>query len=200
MPPEMIINMAKKRRLSGIAITDHNTIEGGLSALAKNEKDDFLIIVGTEVHSEIGDIIGLFLKEEITSRQSNEIVRQIHRQGGIAILPHPYNHHLSLSCELLASLDAVEVRNGRVKDYADRARCEIVDRYRLASTAGSDAHCPWEVGRAWTEVEALDGPAVREAILQRSCRSAGCSTPPSTSAILLSKMIKRYRRLCKHRA
>ena len=200
MSPKAIIDKAKRKCLSGIAITDHGTIKGGLIALAENEDDDFLVIVGTEIHSEIGDIIGLFLKEEITSHDSQEVVHEIHQQGGIAVLPHPYNHHhLPLSGDLLASLDAVEVRNGRVKDYTDRVMGEVVSVHQLASIAGSDAHLPWEVGRVWTEIEGdtQDALAVRDAIIHRCCQPSGYAASPSRTAILLSKMMKRYRQLWK---
>jgi hypothetical protein len=200
MSPKTIINAAKKRCLSGVAVTDHGTIEGGLRTLAENDDDDFLVIVGTEIHSEIGDIIGLFLEEEITSRESKEIVSQIHQQGGIAILPHPYHHHhLPLPGNLLASLDAVEVRNGRVKDYAERALAEVVSMHHLATTGGSDAHLPWEVGRVWTEIEGKgeDTKDVKEAILRRCSQPSGYAGYPPSLAILLSKVMKRYRRISK---
>ncbi len=198
MSPKMIINAAKKKCLSGIAITDHGTIEGGLRTLAENDDDDFLVIVGAEIRSEIGDIIGLFLEEEITSHESKEVVQQIHQQGGIAILPHPYHHHhLPLPGNLLASLDAVEVRNGRVKDYKERVLREVVAVYHLATTGGSDAHLPWEVGRVWTEIEGKlqNTSDVKEAILHRCSRSAGHAGSLPRLAILLSKAMKRYRRI-----
>lgn len=201
MSPKMIINAAKKKCLSGIAITDHGTIEGGLRTLAENNDDDFLVIVGTEIRSEIGDIIGLFLEKEITSSESKEVVQQIHQQGGIAILPHPYHHHhLPLPGNLLASLDAVEVRNGRVKDYKKQVLSEVVSVYHLATTGGSDAHLPWEVGRVWTEIEGKlqDTSDVKEAILHRCSRPAGHAGSLPRLAILLSKAMKRYRRIWKH--
>ena len=195
IPPRMVVRLAKMRGLSGIAITDHGTIEGGLRALDEKGDDNFLVIVGTEVCTEIGDIMGLFLEEEITSRESEEVVRQIHQQGGIAIVPHPYDHHGVLFPELVASLDAVEVCNGRVRDYSERVFREMVAPYGLATTGGSDAHLPWEVGQVWTEVdvERLDASSVKDAILRRRCRPGGCNVSPSLCAILLSKVMKRCR-------
>ena len=200
MSPKTIIKMARRRCLAGIAITDHGTIKGGLNALSENKDNDFLVIVGTEIHSTIGDIIGLFLKEEITCREPEEVVQNIHRQGGLAILPHPYHHHhLPLPENFLASLDAVEVRNGRVKDYADQAWREMVAACHLAAVAGSDAHLPWEVGRVWTEIEGKiqNESDVKEAVLRRGCRPAGYASSPPGLAVLLSKVMKRCRTMRK---
>ncbi|CUS03405.2 protein of unknown function [Candidatus Promineifilum breve] len=197
MAPAHIVRIARRRGLAGIAVSDHNTIAGGLEAVAANHDPDFLVIVGAEMQTEVGDILGLFLTREITSRQSMEVVADIHDQGGIAILPHPYAHHQNLTPALLGCLDGVEIYNGRDKrDYAVQTYAEYANPYRLATVANSDAHLYWEIGRACTllDLERPDAAAVRAAILGRRAqpvRRAG----RSSTAVYGSKIVKRVKRL-----
>ena len=79
--PKKIIKVAKNMGLNGVAITDHNTTKGGLEAKKINRDHDFLVIVGSEISTEIGDITGLFLSEEIKSRNSMEVIEEIKKQG-----------------------------------------------------------------------------------------------------------------------
>ena len=72
LSPKTILKVAKKKGLTGIAVTDHNTIRGGLEVKEINKDRDFTVIVGSEVQTEIGDIIGLYLSDEIKSRISIE--------------------------------------------------------------------------------------------------------------------------------
>ena len=117
MAPAHIVRIARRRGLAGIAVSDHNTIAGGLEAVAANHDPDFLVIVGAEMQTEVGDILGLFLTREITSRRSLDVVADIHEQGGIAILPHPYAHHQNLTPELLGCLDGVVAFVAAVVDF-----------------------------------------------------------------------------------
>ena len=81
LDPEKIVKIAIKRGLNGVAITDHNTIIGGLKA--KNyETEDFKVIVGSEISTERGEIIGLFLKEEIKPGNVQEVISEIKEQNG----------------------------------------------------------------------------------------------------------------------
>lgn len=84
--------------------------------------------------------MGLFLSREIVSRRSLEVVADIHDQGGIAILPHPYAYHQDLTPELLQQLDGVEIYNGRDKrDYSAQTYADYVEPYGLATVANSAA-------------------------------------------------------------
>ena len=88
LSPKRIVRVAKKRGLDGIAITDHDTIKGALEASKFN--DSIYVIIGSEIRTEKGDVIGLFLNEEITSKYFDEVVDEIKSQGGLVVLPHPY--------------------------------------------------------------------------------------------------------------
>ena len=78
--------------LNVIAITDHNTIEGALFAQSLAELYDFEVIVGEEVSSREGHILGLFLTKTFRAGMSPaDTVRAIEAQGGIAIIAHPFS-------------------------------------------------------------------------------------------------------------
>ena len=79
------------------AITDHNEIWGA-QRLRELAGDDLTVIVGEEVSTSEGEIIGLFLKEKIPKGLSpEETVAEIKAQGGLVLLPHgfdPARRHL----------------------------------------------------------------------------------------------------------
>ncbi len=198
MSPAHIVRLARRRGLAGIAVSDHNSLAGGLRARDANRDPDFLVVVGMEVATEVGDILGLFLSKEIISRQSLDVVAEIHAQGGLAILPHPYAHHQNLTPTLLSQLDGVEIYNGRDKrDYSAQTQAEFVQPYGLATVANSDAHLYWEIGRACTEValDRLDANALREAIVARRCSPVRRAEHRSTVAVYTSKVVKRVKRV-----
>ncbi|RLI05513.1 hypothetical protein DRO22_02635 [Candidatus Bathyarchaeota archaeon] len=145
LEPKKIIKVAKKRGLDGVAITDHNTIKGSLEAKKINEDEDFLVIVGSEISTEAGDIIGLFLSEEIKSRNSIEVIEEIKEQGGIVVLPHPYRGH-KLNEELIEKIDAIEVFNARSSKIENERSVKLAERYDKPVIAGSDAHFASEIG------------------------------------------------------
>ncbi len=91
MEPRKIVETARRRGLSGIAITDHNTINGSLKA-KKYETDEFKVICGSEIITERGEVIGLYLSSEIKSHTFIDVVEEIKEQDGIIILPHPYDN------------------------------------------------------------------------------------------------------------
>ena len=139
-----ILKIAKKKRLGAIAITDHNTIEGSLKAFKITS--DPMVICACEIGTEIGDIIGLFLNEEIKSRKSLEVIDEIKGQGGIAVLAHPYKRKEYVDKTLFRKIDAIEVFNSRAGATNVNAK-RIALNNNLMMTAGSDAHFCFEIGR-----------------------------------------------------
>lgn len=142
-----ICKVASKRGLDLIAITDHNSIEGSLVAMRYASNFNYLkIIPGVEIKTNFGDLIGLFVNSEIKSRMFHEVVEEIKDQGGLVVLPHPYNHHYgSIKC-LAKFVDIIEVFNGRVSNEKNRrAYClaKMLDKPMIAS---SDSHFSFEIG------------------------------------------------------
>ncbi|MEM0057946.1 MAG: PHP domain-containing protein [Candidatus Bathyarchaeia archaeon] len=181
--PEELVLYAKKAGLNGIAITDHDRIDGALK-IAREVKD-LLIIPGIEVSSLNGHVIGLNLQEPVPRKLSvEETVDKIHELGGLAIACHPKAIlKASLGQEISKIFDAVEVINASAfpfRHFVEKAR-EIANRLGLPQVAGSDAHYAPEVGMAYTLVEAeLNCESVVKAISRGLCEPMGNTIPLGT--------------------
>ena len=147
LSPRRILARAREMGVDVLCVTDHNTIQGSLDVKNLAAGAPPLVIPAAEYQSEKGDIIGLFLKEEIGSRCSTEILREIHGQGGLAVLPHPFKGH-KLDDELLAEVDLVETYNGRCSDDENERAKQLAERWNRPKLAGADAHCALELGAA----------------------------------------------------
>lgn len=150
LSPKKIVASAREMGVTVLIVTDHDTIQGSLEVRAIAGGNPPVVITAAEYRSEKGDIIGLFLKEEIRSRQSAEIIRQIHEQGGIAVLPHPYKAHM-LDDELLANVDLIESYNSRCSDHHNVEAEKLRVQWRRPVFAGADAHSANELGAAVNE-------------------------------------------------
>lgn len=197
LAPRTLLRRAHASGLRGVAVIDHGTIAGGVATSKINADPDFIVIVGQETETELGDVVGLFLTRPIVNETAQGVIHEIHEQGGLAVLPHPYERHPVWPAALLGMLDAVELANGRVREPFDAvARREIAVPYDLAELAGSDAHLPWEVGAARTLVRCKPGDAegVRQAIASRACIPLRSGRAWSLTAVLASKVVKRLHR------
>jgi len=125
------------------------------------------IIVGEEVRTPAGDVIGLFLTERIPYvLPLAEVIGRIRAQGGLVYAPHPFDRVRSSLGEALSGLcaeggvDVIEVFNAKVSDQAlnDRA-AKVAREFGLPGGAGSDAHDAPGVGAAYLEMPDFDGPA-----------------------------------------
>lgn len=161
--PERLIQVARRRGLSRIAVTDHDSILGALAA--KSIAPDF-VIVGEEVKTETGELLAYFIQEQLPPGLSlEETIRRIREQGGVVGVSHPLDRlrREAIGREallpILPLLDCVEVFNSRTLLPSDNDRAlALAEEYGLPCTAGSDAHSVYEVGRAYVEVPPFDGP------------------------------------------
>jgi predicted metal-dependent phosphoesterase TrpH len=176
---EQLADRAARAGIDVVCVTDHNEISGALKAAAAG-LGGVRVIVGEEVRTQAGEIIGLFLTERIPYvLPLREAVARIRQQGGLVYLPHPYDparyslgaHADELCAEGLA--DVVEVFNAKIADQAlnDQA-VALAARGGLPGGAGSDAHDPAGIGAAYLEMPDFDGPASFLAAL-RTARIAG---------------------------
>jgi predicted metal-dependent phosphoesterase TrpH len=174
LDPQKMVKVAKKRGLSGIAVTDHNTIKGGLEA-KKYETNDFKVIVGCEVMTTRGEIIGLFLSEEIQSNDFHEVIEEIKGQNGIVVVPHPFDKMRSSSFNIQKEdtkyINNIEILNSRCLSEKYNHAAETFARSNsLGVTGGSDAHFANEIGHAGIIVETED---VKGAILKNDLKVFG---------------------------
>jgi len=166
MEPKLLVKVAMKRRLSGVAVTDHNTIKGGLNA-QKHANNHIDIIIGSEILTDRGEVIGIFLTEEIKKTCFTDVIDEIKAQNGIVILPHPFDRIRSTSfypdSEDVKFIDSIEIFNSRCvrQSYNDIAKNYAIEN-NLEIIAGSDAHFKNEIGNAGIETESDN---IRESIL-----------------------------------
>ncbi len=141
--------------LDKIAITDHDEIAGALEARSRYPDR---VIVGEEINCACGThLIGLFLSERIAPGLSvEETAERIRDQGGVVYAPHPFAYARRPAWhaeQALAVADVVEVFNSRAffPPWNRKASAAASQRI-LPHLASSDAHFPWELGRAYTEL------------------------------------------------
>ncbi len=151
-----VILYAKRRGLNGVAVTDHNTIEGALKLHRKNKP--IIVIPGIEVSTSHGHVLALNVTELIPKGLTvQETIERIHDAGGIAIAAHPFTlGKLGIGWETNSSFDAIEVINSASFPFFFSVFMskKLANYLKLPQTGGSDAHHPCEIGQAYTEVEA----------------------------------------------
>lgn len=151
-----LLMMCKIRRIDAVAITDHNEIEGALALKSYLENNGVSVIVGEEIFTSEGEIIGLFLKDRVEPGLTPEdTVAEIKRQNGIVYVPHPYDekrHKTVLSHAAFERcsnwVDCAEIHNGRNVDLRFSAvQKRICEEMGVLPIVGGDAHCFFEIGR-----------------------------------------------------
>jgi predicted metal-dependent phosphoesterase TrpH len=174
-PLESIPERCRQRGIHIQAITDHNQIWGAqhLKAVTARDRNERglqfpQIIVGEEISTREGEVIGLFLQEKIESGLTpEESIQRITEQGGLVLLPHGFDplkrwRLTPRALERVAqSINIVEAFNARVsRAYWNRVAAEWAMARKLPMSAGSDAHTLAHIGDAWVEVpkQPIDGP------------------------------------------
>ncbi len=199
--------MAKARRigLTHLAITDHERIDGALRA-RDLATDGLAIIVGEEVRSADGDMIGLYLERAVPPGLSAaDTAAAIHEQGGLVGLPHPFDRFRSSGGSqageaertldaLAAVVDYVEIHNARAYRDANPRAVAFATSHRLPGTASSDAHSVMELGVAQTVVAGpVDGPAALLALLADATIITGRASYLVRGWTPLAKVLQRMR-------
>ncbi len=154
--PEDAVKQAARLGLRGLSVNDHDSLRGGLEAarFAKKNKLELVVAPGEEVKTTAGDVLGLFLNEEIRkirARDAFEAIDLIHAQGGLAVLPHPYRaHNPALIEETARRVDVIETANSRTYFNGNARARALARRLRKPECGGSDAHLLSEIGLART--------------------------------------------------
>jgi predicted metal-dependent phosphoesterase TrpH len=138
-----------------LAITDHDHID---TALAWQHDFGDSLIVGEEITSQDGEIIGLYLTSLVEPGQTAaETCQGIHDQGGLVYIPHPLEKRRKgvsrATLELLAHrIDIIEQLNGRGSNMHRRYIRKFAQDHMIKLAASSDAHGPHGVGRTYTSL------------------------------------------------
>ena len=162
---EQLAERARQGGLDVVCITDHNVTS---AAVAATERDmGVRIVVGEEIRTPDGDMIGLFLTERVPYvLPLAEVVGRIRDQSGLVYVPHPFDLVRSSLGRVLPALcaagdvDVIEVFNAKIADQALNEKAAALAReFSLPGGAGSDAHDAPGVGAAYLDMPDFDGPA-----------------------------------------
>jgi len=177
--PSEIVKMAERRELDVLCVTDHNSIRGAVEA--RKSATSVEIVAGSEIATLDGDLLGIFLTEDIPKGlTAEETIDKIHEQGGLAIAPHPFSSQaFSLGLKIAElKLDGVELFNAAHRDgYTNDAAQIIAKNLDVAFVGGSDAHAANMVGNAYTQFDGKSAEDLRKAILSKKTNFAGEPTP-----------------------
>lgn len=196
--PELLHYVAQRGDLDVIAVTEHDTIRAADEARELHARDGypFDLICGMEVTTLDGHLLALFIEEPVPSfRRMEETLVAIHRQGGLAIVPHPLSwltrsvntrvlERIAASGDDGVVFDAIEEYNlspaGRVTSA--RARRLNRERFHLAAVGCSDAHFLQSIGSARTEFDGTTALDLRRAI-ESKATSGAPGRPPRMSEL-----------------
>jgi hypothetical protein len=140
-----------------VAVSDHNNVDG---ALAVRASAAFRVIVSEEIKTSEGEIIGLFLQETVRKGLTpEETVRAIKEQGGLVLIPHPYDRvrrsplREEAALRIMNDVDVIEVFNARTVFPADNEKSRrLAEQHGKLMSAATDTHTPFEMGLAYVEM------------------------------------------------
>lgn len=202
--PEIALKYAKIKKLDGFAITDHDTLKAYNILRKRNHNNELIIIPGMEIKTHIGEVIGLFINEEINIRDNNfvSIVENIKENNGLVVIPHPFDflRDNRLKINLLSDnmikkyIDGIEIINSRIifKRCINKAR-KFNKKYQLFETGGSDAHSNEEIGNGYTIIKDVDYSleSIRKSLLANKSKSMGVLSSPFVHAKTVFNKLKK---------
>lgn len=151
--PEKLLEHCQKVGIDRVAITDHNEIRGALAAKALAPE---WVIVGEEIHTSQGELLGYFMTEHIPGGlEPIETIHRLRAQGAVISVSHPFDKTrgpqwtLQQLFAILPHVDAIETFNARcLTNQPNKQAAAFAGEHDLLETVGSDAHTLKEVGRA----------------------------------------------------
>ena len=197
--------ICKIKKIDCIAICDHNTVAGAIKYKQLFKKLHIEVIVGEEIFTREGEIIGLFIKSNIQKGLSaEETVNRIKDQNGLVYVPHPYDEKryktvLSIDAlkKIVQQVDFIEIHNGRnVESSFSKKQLAIAQEYtnssRTVYVTGSDAHTFFEIGRNYMLIDSIDikSPEKFKASLKSARLVTSECIPISHFATRVARIIK----------
>ncbi len=205
--PSKILPFLKRKNIDGLAICDHDTLKGYYKLKKIIPKQSQIILIpGMEIETNYGEVIALFIQKEISLKNPDFfcITDQIRDQGGVVIIPHPFDflRRNRLNIKELGEtvigkhVDGVEIINSRIifPSCIKKAK-KLQNKFGLFETGGSDAHTYNEIGNGYTlitkpENSSLD--AIKQLLLHKKSQSDGkLSSPLVHATTVLNKLRKR---------
>ena len=178
---DKFIRVALQRGLTHVAVTNHNNVEGAIAvrdrAVALGVDERLTVILGEEVSTSDGEVVGIFLQRTIPRGLTAEkTADEIHAQGGLVSIPHPFDpfrasHIRRGPLERLAAagmIDMIEVFNSRVTfSRHNEQAAEFAARHRIPGIACSDTHSAFEVAMSFNALPAFEtAEELREGLVE----------------------------------
>lgn len=196
--PKELIKILQKKGFQGMALTDHNTIKGGLKALQIKPKD-FIVIPSVEISTKDGHMIALNVRENIPKHLSVEqTVEKILDAGGIPIVPHLFRNMSGIKKENLkhvqTKISALEVFNSCSLPQTNLKIAKIAEKNGFGGTGGSDSHDPIYAGYGYTTVDTTDISidSVLSEINKKKTWGEGMTMPLDYRQNRMTKSIKQF--------
>ena len=165
--PASILRLWEKKGILSL-VCDHNTTAGAEAVCRELTRrwKDIPLILAEEITTAQGEIIGVFLTEEIPAGlPAAETLDRIEEQGAISLVPHPFCSYRSSALnretlyDILGRVDILEGYNARIIRTGENEMAqECAARYGKPVSVGSDAHTPLELGRCYMEMVPFSGP------------------------------------------
>lgn len=181
-----VFERAEKKGLDGVAITDHFDTRGWKEAEEIAKEKNMFFIPGEEIKvlnenkKIVGEVLAYFIKEGIGNKTIEELEREVHSQGGLLFLAHPFAKSRpspKRPKEVLKYVDGIETINARSRVWEiNRRASRMAKKMNLPVVGGSDAHIPEEVGYAYTEVDAEDLNEFKEKLKKGESKARGKKT------------------------
>ena len=162
--PDELIEAVEHSGIDVLCVTDHNAIKGAVQLV---DRLPCRVVVGEELKTNSGELIGLFLTEHLPfGIPAVEAAERIRAQGGVVYVPHPFDpmrkNLTEVALDDLVSrglVDALEVFNAKTSlPSLNRRAAQYAETHSLLAGAGSDAHVPAALGAAYVEMPDFDGP------------------------------------------
>lgn len=160
MSLEGIIEVCISKKIDAVIITDHNTIRGAV-ALKNIAANKLEIIIGEEIKTNEGELLGLFIEEEIAPYNSPErTIKEIREQNGLVCVPHPFDFFRNGKIKetalkrIIDEIDIIEVFNSRnIFNFGNKKALQFAKSIKKTQIFGSDAHTKNEIGNAIIEMK-----------------------------------------------
>jgi hypothetical protein len=156
-----IVLGAAERDIRIVAVAAPSGIEPALE-VHRLAPERLQVIVGQEIDTREGVVVGLFLTNSVPDGLSLEdSLRRVRDQGGVTVIPHPESAVAPPPEALRAVADLIDCHEGltpaRPAAQATEAAL-LLQRAGLVVTAGSAAAAPTELGTAGVLMRPFAGP------------------------------------------
>lgn len=173
-----ILRQAVKKGLDGIAICDHNTVEGSLLGIKRARELNLPLIVlpGIEVSTRDGHLLILGIRENIPPNLTpQETIRIAKQKGSVVIAAHPFKLR---GVGMRPDVDAVETFNSRCIFGENTRAKEMAQALGKPEVGGSDSHMLSTIGLGFTDIDAEPSEeSILSAIRKGRTNSSGKVVP-----------------------